>query len=330
MKSHDISVDQVAAQIAARHWGALTHQEALSAGLSEHQIHRRLRGSRWSSQRQGVYTLAGVPPSRMQTLWVAVAAGGSCVISGPTAAWLWRLPKAEFDGIHVLTDDPDHVRADGVIGHRSKAIVPADRRTVAQIAVTSPARTIIDCSGSPDLRRLIGWWVDHGLRESLLSLDELQHSRARLRPARGRSLRFIDAQLERRGAGYQVGDSQPEIRLADWLESAGLGRPRLGEKVWLPGESHPLKPDGLYLPERVGYEYQSWTFHGAGQAHPFHEDPRRMNKLRTAGYDLYPFTAESTEAEVVETIAVALNRTRRRRGFGQPSVESGTALPEPA
>lgn len=148
-------------------------------------------------------------------------------------------------------------------------------------------------------------------------MDELQHCRARLRPARGRSLRAVDAELSRRGFGYQPGDSQPEVRLADWLEAAGLGRPALGQVVHLPGEPAAFKPDGLYVRERVGYEYQSWAFHGAGQAEPFHADPRRMNKLRKAGYDIYPFTAESTEAEVVETVAAALQRARARSAAGE-------------
>lgn len=145
-----------------------------------------------------------------------------------------------------------------------------------------------------------------------MTVDDLQHCRARLRPARGRSLRTIDAALGRRGASYQPGDSQPEVRIADWLEAAGLGRPVLGQLVRLSGEDTPLKPDGLYTAEKVGFEYQSWKFHGGGQVRPFHEDSRRMNKLRKAGYDIYPFTSETTEGEVVDTIGVALLRARRR------------------
>lgn len=311
MRTHE-DVDIAIAARAARHEGSFTHTDALAAGLSEGQITHRIRSGRWVASRPGVYVVAGAPATRHQALWVAAAAHPGACVSGPSAAWLWGLPKAEFERIHLLTDDPSHARMVGVVGHRSRVIVPADRREIRRVPVTSPARTIIDCSGTRELRPLIEWWIDHCIREELLRIEELQHCRNRLRPARGRNLRLIDAALGRRGSGFQPGDSEPEIRIADWLEAAGLGRPLLGEQVWLPGEGTPLKPDGLYLPEKVGFEYQSWAIHGAGQAIPFHEDQRRLNKLRTAGFDLYAFTADTTEAEAVEVIAAALARARRR------------------
>jgi hypothetical protein len=202
-------------------------------------------------------------------------------------------------------------------------LVPADRRRLQRVPITSPARTVLDCSGLPHAATLLPRWVDELIRRQLLHPEELRAARDRLRPARGRSLALVDRILERLQPGFQPGDSAPELRIADWLEAAGYGRPVLGAEVRLPGRRRALRPDGLYPEEKVGFEYQSWQHHGSGQVEPFHDDPKRMNVLRANGYDIYPFTAASTAADVVEAIGPALERARRTAALERLAAQLG-------
>jgi hypothetical protein len=297
---------QDALAVAARQRALLTSEQCVRAGVTAEQIEWLVSSGRWEHPRERVYAIGGVAWDYERCVLAAIlGAPRGTMASGPTAAYIRRYPKATIpDRIHLLTDEAWHVRLDGVVGHRSRLIVPADRTVLRGIPTTSPARVIVDCSADRELRNLCGWWMDHGLRESWFTGDDLTHTIGRMRKAPGRDLRLLRAHLVKRQGNYEPGDTQPEIRIADWLEAAGLGRPTLGAVVKVRGRNY--YPDGLYEAQRVGFEYQSWIIHGAGQRTPFDADPRRMNILRTAGYDIYPFTSATTEAEAVETIGLAL------------------------
>ncbi len=300
-------IDFTLAAYAANHRGLL-HTEIARAGVSERTVRRRVASGQWRGERRSVLAINGVPPSFEQVVAGAtMSRGGGVLTAGPTAARMWTMPgNHELPGINLLTIDPAKARGPGIVTHRTRLLVPADRSLVRGIPTTSYARTLLDNSGRRDLSdRQLGWILDHGVRTGATTLEAVRSTTARLRPARGRRTTRIRALLEARGVDFDPGASQPEVRLADWLEGAGFGRPVHGLRIVADGVTWEL--DGAYPEMKVCFDYHSEAFHaGDGSVPTFHKDSRKANALKKAGWDYSWFTSQSTEADVVDVIGYAL------------------------
>jgi len=217
--------------------------------------------------------------------------------------------RHDIDGIHLLTLTPAKARGPGVITRRSKTIVPADRASRHGVGVTSWARTFIENSARRDLTdRQLGWILDDGLRRRLVTVDELAGTLARLRPAAGRRPRRVQALLDARGVGYEPGASQPEVRIAEWLMTAGFPRPALNVVVDAGGVRWEL--DGAYVEEHVCWDYHSSFVHeGPGGITTAQKDTRKALVLKKAGWRYSSFDETTTEASAVEAIAYDLGHS---------------------
>ena len=265
----------------------------------------RQQKGRWTHKRRRVSCIAGIRPTFEQEVEAArLSHGDDALVTGPTGARVWGMPgRHEAVGIHVLTLTPCKARGPGIVTRRSKVIVPADRATRHGVGVTSWARTFVENSARRDLSdKQLGWILDDGLRRQLVTLDELAGTIARLRPARGRSLRRVRALLDVRGAGYDPGQSQPEVRIADWIAAAGFARPKLNVTVDAGGIRWEL--DGAFVEEKVGWDYHSSFIHeGAGGITTAQKDTRKALVLKKAGWRYSVFDEKTTQADAVESIA---------------------------
>jgi hypothetical protein len=85
-----------------RQHGVLTHEQAVSAGLSRHLIATRLDSGRWQRLHRGVFATFSGPIPREAQLWGAVLrVGEHAVLSHHTAAEAWRLSDVPAGLIHV-------------------------------------------------------------------------------------------------------------------------------------------------------------------------------------------------------------------------------------
>jgi hypothetical protein len=90
------------ADVLGKQHGALTHGQAMSAGLSRRQIATRLDSGRWQRLHRGVFAAFSGPVPRETQLWGAVLrVGEHAVLSHHTAAEVWRLSDATSDSIHL-------------------------------------------------------------------------------------------------------------------------------------------------------------------------------------------------------------------------------------
>lgn len=303
--------DAAIARSASKRLSLVAPGDAARAGLTRMAVQHRLQTGRWWRERRGVYVIAGVGGSFERAAEAArLAHGDDALVTGPTAATIWDMPcRHESDGVHVLTLTPGKARGPGVITRRSKVIVPADRALRHGVGVTSWARTFVENSARRDLSdKQLGWILDDGLRRQLVTLDELASTIARLRPARGRSLRRVRSLLDARGVGYDPGQSQPEVRIADWIAAAGFCRPKLNVTVNAGGIRWEL--DGAFVDEKVGWDYHSSFIHqGAGGITTAQKDTRKALVLKMAGWRYSVFDETTTQADAVEAIAHDLRRT---------------------
>lgn len=285
--------DRRIAAVATRQHGLVTRQQALAAGLTADQIKSRIGTGRWLLVRRGVYAVAGVPPSREQAVLAAVlAAGHGAIASHLTAGLLWRLPLPAPAAIDVVTGPGPLARLEGVRHHRTGTLHRHDVTVVDGIPVTSPARTIVDCSGSVRLGRLEEV-VDDAERRRLLRIDDLTScvDRAATGPGRRPTLQ-IRAVLSDR---LPVGDSVAEKNLVQWLVAAGTPVPVLGHEVIVRGRRYKL--DVAWPWALTALEFDSWAFHSTFRS--FHRDRDRVRRLRAASWDIWPVTSKTDLDELV-------------------------------
>lgn len=133
------------AQIARQQAGLIQDGQAVAAGISMHQVRRRIQSGYLVRIYPRVSRLASFPESWQQKqralcMW----AGEGWVASGSAAAALWKLEGAgplrlEISGAGRISRVPS-----GVIVHERCIFIPGDLTRKSGIPTTSPARTVID------------------------------------------------------------------------------------------------------------------------------------------------------------------------------------------
>jgi len=288
------------ARLARRQLGMVTSSQARAAGLSRHQIARRLASGLWVSRREGVYRWGGAPETYEQTVLEAVlAAGDRVVASHATAAHLWGLGPRPSRGIDLLGPRGASLRLRGVVAHTSSDLGPVAR--AKGVPVTSAARTLVDLSGglTPDR---VGELVDHAARRGLLTVRELEQVASRLGRGRGRGLTIIREALALRVPGSGPGDSELEKRALRFLAAAGLPLPVQLHRVVIEGE--PFEIDLAYPEARIAIEMDGFDAHQGRRA--FDRDRFKTRRLATAGWLVLPFTSTSTGPELVGDVTAGL------------------------
>jgi very-short-patch-repair endonuclease len=149
MRSFPAEPDAEVARIAARQHGVVRIDQLLWAGLSRHQVKRRVAAGRLHRLHRGVYAVGHTNLSNKGRILAAVfACGPSAVASHESAAYLWSLSPRCPPLVHVtIPDRGSRARRQGIVLHRSTTLRPTDVTRRHNIPLTTPART----------RRDLGW-----------------------------------------------------------------------------------------------------------------------------------------------------------------------------
>jgi hypothetical protein len=289
----EVNSDALLARIAARQHGAFSYGQAQQCDLSDDQIRHRLRTLRWRQMRRGVYRLVGAPVTWEQTVMAATLAAPGSLASHTTSAALWGLTQRP-DTIDLTAER--QLRMDGVRAHRS-LVAPKDRRIVHSSPLTSPARTLVDLRGRPDLGRLL----DDAIRRRLLTM---KHFRVCAEPHRSQQLAQLIAQ---RGAGYDPGFSDWEKRIRELVVADGLPEPVLNYRVRIGRKSYRI--DMAYPDIKLGIELDSWEHHDMTYSQ-FTNDRVRGNAL--TDWTMLHFSWEMTDDYILRKIRSERCRPRRR------------------
>jgi hypothetical protein len=145
--------DRQIAALATRQHGPVTRGQLQALGLTPQHIAHRIAIGRLIRIHRSVYAV-GHPSLTREGRWMAavLACGERAVLSHGDAAALWDLTPARGVVIHVMTPSrsgraPDRRR---VRLHRVGTLTDDERTVLAQIPVTTPARTLLDLA--PSLR----------------------------------------------------------------------------------------------------------------------------------------------------------------------------------
>lgn len=243
--------DHAVARLASLQHGVVTSAQLRYAlGLTHPSVTRRLQRGGLVRLHQGAYLVGVETPSRRGEMAAAVlACGPDAAISHLAAAESHAiLPQAR--GPLDVTAPTGRRRRGGIRTHRAH-LASRDRRIVARIPITAPARTLLDLAATTP--GALSAALNEARLRRIIDLEALAELRGRTLGHRGwKELgRLL---LAESGEGFSR--SRAEGRMRELIASAGLPAPERNVR-WL-GHEH----DFLWREIDLAVEVDSYTWHG--------------------------------------------------------------------
>ncbi len=287
-------------RLADRQHGVVLSSQLRSQGVSEGVL-RRLAVRGWLVPvRRGAWAVGRTPTPWQHVVAVGLLAGPSAALSHTTAARIHRFaPVAARPEAEISVRYPRNSRMEGVCVHRVRDLGPHDVQEVRGVAVTTPARTLVDlASGLPE--PLIGTIFDEALIARTLDADSVRAvlDRSCRRPGIAYMDALVESRLERPGA-----DSALEARVIAVLEP--LAPFEVQHQVILDGRL--LVLDVAWPEARVALESDGWAVHTRSRS-KFDRDRRRDNLLAAHGWLTGHVTSAMSDHEILATAARLLVR----------------------
>ena len=305
-----LSLDHQIASLAALRHGVFSMSDLIERNVSADQRRRRLETGRWIEVYDGVYRIAGVPPSWMSDLVAACRAGGTrAIASHRSAAALWELPGARRDILEITCPRWRRAQEQGLIVHEATVLSADDIDERDDIPVSSIERTLFNLAGVvwPTTLDLA---IDNALRRELSDLVALYATLARLaRRGRRGTQRFRDA-LTERDPEAALSASERERLLFDMLRRHGFPLPVPQYEILDETGNFVARPDFAYPDLKIAIEYESFQEHTGKVA--LVRDSARRNAVVALGWA--PIAATAVDLKHGgNQLADALRRARNRR-----------------
>jgi very-short-patch-repair endonuclease len=238
------------AELALRQQGNVTHEQLLALGLSAAGIRRRVRLGRLYVEHRSVYAVGRPARAPLERASAALlACGPGALLSHEWALAMWDLRPGGWPAGRVEVLVPGDGRPPAIEVHRTRSLTGADRAHRNGLAITSVARTLLDCA--PHLSaRVLSRTVNEAIRADRLSRVELAEVADRLRGHRGaRRLRRHAA------AEHNPTRSAFEDDFLAFCARFALPTPRINVRV------AGREVDAYFPAERVIVECDGWDFH---------------------------------------------------------------------
>jgi Transcriptional regulator, AbiEi antitoxin len=328
-----LSVPLAVAEPGRRRLGIFTAADLAASGVGEREIRTAVRAGTWVRLRTGVFVgsadLAEVERTQrrpgLDALAVTTGLGRpSAVLSGPTAAWVWGLPRPRASATTVHLTDPHRWRR-GQGWLMTRAGLPDDEVTVrGAYRVTTAARTVVDTARTwPEVHAVAA--VDAALLRGLTTREELARVLARQAyvPGIPRSVRAV-----------ALADGRAE----SWLETSGrltfaaLGLPPFTPQVelWADGRLQKVV-DGWYAEAALAVEFDGRVKyrrprHGRTPEDELWREKRCEDLLRSLGVRFVRIAAEDLATRRSELD----RRVRRSLATPGPARREFAEVPRPA
>ncbi|MDQ3607507.1 MAG: DUF559 domain-containing protein [Actinomycetota bacterium] len=280
-----MQVERAIVRLAEAQNGVADRWQLLALGLGRGAIAHRLRVGRLHTLFRGVYLVGHcVPLSLAMETGALLACGQWAGLCHHTAAALWRWRPAPPPTVAVMVVGRDPGQRPGICLHRVRHLAPKDRTSRHGLAVTTPARTILDQAAvlpARDLERTI----DEARRQRLVA--EASLIAAVQRAPNHRGARAVPTALEAPNEPHMT-RFEAEERMLALVRAADLPRFETNRLV----QGHTV--DFLWRAQRVVVEVDSWQFHGDRKAF---EDDRRRDADLAAGHRVLRITARQLRRE---------------------------------
>jgi hypothetical protein len=282
--------------------GVISTAQLRDCGLNSQAIYRRVKKRRLIRVHPGVYAVGQLAlHPRWRDHAAVLACGPEALLSHRSAADLWGIRRTSSARVEVTV--PRGRRGPrGITVHRSRLTHPEDRTAVDAIAVTSPARTLVDLAdvlSQPALERAI----NEAELLRLFDLSAVQRVVERLPNRRGRERLQRALDIYRPCAAFTR--SRGERAFLSLCRQYGLPEPRAN--LWVAGQEVDMAwPDaGLIV------EIDGGAVHRTTRA--FYEDRRRDRALAARGFQVVRVTERDLEEPAALAAEMKGLHGRRRR-----------------
>ncbi|MGI9022004.1 MAG: type IV toxin-antitoxin system AbiEi family antitoxin domain-containing protein [Acidimicrobiales bacterium] len=264
-----------------------TLEQARAAGYSPRQVQYRRETGEWDQVHPSVYCVAGVPDSWERRLLAAsLAAGPGAVASHRAAARVWGVVEADCPTVELSVPPGRTHRLEGVVVHRSTDLLPFHVVRKDGLAVTTPARTILDL-GSVRGAKAVERALDLALSRRLVTLNELRVALDFVARRGRRGAGVLRSLLDERSAAAGLAESVLEARMLRLCRQQGLPEPVCQHEV-RSGARLVGRIDFAYVDHLVAIELDGYESHSSLDA--FRRDRARQNDLVAMGWTVLRFT----------------------------------------
>lgn len=278
--------------LAEQQHGLVSTRQLTALGVSPSGVASARASGRLFDLRRGVLRVAGSPPSPWQALSAALLTTDG-VASHRAAAGLFGFPGVKPGAVEVTVFDSVTPRLRGVTAHRSSVLVADDITVASGLAVTSPARTLVDLAGCADLHTtLLARMIDDCSMRRLCRPSDVDECLARCETRRGRRrlLTLLDQRVRT--------DSHLEAQWLRRLRQEGLAPPAVGYQLVVDGRVMVL--DFAWPEDCVGIEVDGWRPHASRGA--FDRDRLRDLAAVRVGWTILRVTSRTPPAELYATL----------------------------
>jgi hypothetical protein len=259
-----VDFDRRLLEIAGGQHSLVARDQLLEFG-SERQIEYRLARRRLERVHDGVYRLAGSPPTWHQQLLAAcLASSGANAASFRAAAQLWGLPGGE-EIVEVTAPRHRRMQIDGITMHESFHLTDLDVTHLHGIPVTRPARVICDLAllvARGELRAsTLVLALQDALRRDLVDIRRVYREWERLGGTMRPGGLVVEALLDSFIPPMRKPDSTPELKLLMLLRAADLPEPTPQHRVAL-SATRTVRLDYAWPDAKVYCEFDPYKWHG--------------------------------------------------------------------
>ncbi|MFP3913747.1 MAG: type IV toxin-antitoxin system AbiEi family antitoxin domain-containing protein [Actinomycetota bacterium] len=307
-----VEIDRRLDEFAARQYGVVNRAQALSVGMSDEMIRRRIRSGRWVKLGTGVYAYSSAPPKWERQVAAAVLSQPRAHVGGRAAAYLHG-----FDGFRPSRPElvaPPTANARSALARIIRDSHFDEIRTtrVRGFAVTSVAETLWTLARSlsqEELERLLDSQLT-AKRVAVAAFDPiLERIDGERRPG-GPRLRSVLA--DRRLDAFQPATSQLESHLYPLLDSPGV--PPYTRQCPISLDEHIEAVLDAYIPTwRMIVEADGRRWH-TRQA-DFERDRRRDNAAAAMGFLVIRFSYRMLVDEPAYCLRTLQEAGQRRTGL---------------
>jgi hypothetical protein len=294
------NTDRRIAALSAGQLGTFSRAQATDMGLSNRQLRSRVKSGSLTQHGPNSFRVSGAPDTLHSRLLELMHDVGDPVwVAGPSAAAVHGFAGYSLrTPFHLLLPNDRNVRRNGAVIHRSEHVEPIDREHVDGVAVTSPARTLIDLArhASPSQLRAA---VESAFEQRLTSEGHLHRRIGALRSKGRFGVPALLDVLERREltAG---GESWLEREYLRLIAAAGLPRPTT-QVVLARTCDHAVRVDCYFEYAGLVVELLGYRFHRTRSQ--MNRDAARHNALIASGRRVFQFTYDQVTQEPARVVS---------------------------
>jgi very-short-patch-repair endonuclease len=274
--------DRRLAEVAARQHSIFTRLDAEHAGLKRGQIDRRVATS-WQCLYDGVYRVAGVPPTwRGDLLAACLAASAPAAISHRSGGALYELPGGRENLVELTCRRWLRTQNPGLVVHEQTRIDEQDIGEVDGIPVMKAELVVLQLAGLLPRLRYVEAVIQAARRKRLITFASTKAMFDRHARRGVHGVQVTRAVLDAWDPDKQPTESEMESLLLQVLSDGGLGGVVPQHEILDRNGVFVARVDAALPGMRIAIEYDSVQEHS--DEFQLTRDARRRNRIVAAGW----------------------------------------------